>query len=125
MLASVADLADNFELRVQASNLTDQIGLTEGNARVTPSGIINGIETGRPIFGHGSRADTSSKRRCGLTSRHIPTATRIVSSEPWPSAFLLRGVAVPDVNIYLLLPKYREGKHTFFQPQTSAVARLL
>lgn len=49
MLASVADLGDSFELRAQGSNLTDQIGLTEGEARVTPSGIINGVERGRPI----------------------------------------------------------------------------
>ncbi len=44
--------------------------------------------------------DTSSKRRCALTIRYIPTSTRIVSSEPWPSAFHLRGVAVPGVNTY-------------------------
>lgn len=30
---------------------TNQIGLTQGNPRVTNSGIINGLEMGRPTFG--------------------------------------------------------------------------
>jgi hypothetical protein len=47
----VADLGDSFEVRVQDSNLTDQIGLTESNARVLTSGVVNGFEMARPIFG--------------------------------------------------------------------------
>jgi outer membrane receptor protein involved in Fe transport len=44
----------NFEVRVQGTNLTNQIGLTEGNARVAlggGSGISNDFEMARPIFG--------------------------------------------------------------------------
>jgi outer membrane receptor protein involved in Fe transport len=48
---AVATLGKNFEIRLQASNLTNEIGLTEGNARVTNSGISNGFEMARPIFG--------------------------------------------------------------------------
>ena len=73
------------------------------------------VSVHHPNVVHGSRANTSSKRRCGLTIRYIPTTTRIVSREPWPSAFLLRGAAVPGVNSYLPLPKYRDGEHMSFQ----------
>ena len=50
----VAQIGHAFELRLQGSNLTDQLGLTEGNPRVmlgAGSGISNGIEMARPIFG--------------------------------------------------------------------------
>ena len=47
----VANVGKHLELRLQGSNLTNQIGLTEGNARVTNSGVINGLEMARPIFG--------------------------------------------------------------------------
>ena len=47
----IAKVADRYEIRLQGSNLTDQIGLTEGNARVTTSGITGGFEMARPIFG--------------------------------------------------------------------------
>jgi phytanoyl-CoA hydroxylase len=64
---------------------------------------------------HGSRANTSPTWRRGLTIRYIPTSTRIVSDEPWPSAFLLRGEAMPHVNNYLPWPIYVEGKHMPFR----------
>jgi outer membrane receptor protein involved in Fe transport len=50
----VAVLGKNFEMRLQGSNLTNQIGLTEGNARValgSGSGISTDFELARPIFG--------------------------------------------------------------------------
>ncbi len=47
----VAGFGSNFEIRLQGSNLTDQIGLTEGNARVQTAGIAGGFEMARPIFG--------------------------------------------------------------------------
>jgi len=56
---------------------------------------------------HGSNANTSSLRRCGLTIRYIPTSTRITT--PWGCDFLLRGKAVPGVNDYKPRPKYVEG----------------
>jgi ectoine hydroxylase-related dioxygenase (phytanoyl-CoA dioxygenase family) len=68
-----------------------------------------------PNLIHGSRANDSALRRCGLTIRYIPTTTRILSDEPWPSAFLLRGEAVAGVNVYLSRPKFVEGKHTEFR----------
>ena len=50
----VGEIGQHFEVRLQGTNLTDQIGLTEGNARIqigTGSGIVNNFEMARPIFG--------------------------------------------------------------------------
>jgi hypothetical protein len=50
----VAEIGHNFEVRLQGTNLTNQLGLTEGNARIalgTGSGIANNFEMARPIFG--------------------------------------------------------------------------
>lgn len=50
----VGEIGHNFEVRVQGTNLTNQIGLTEGNARIavgSGSGIANNFEMVRPIFG--------------------------------------------------------------------------
>ncbi|MGH6697273.1 phytanoyl-CoA dioxygenase family protein [Sphingopyxis sp.] len=64
---------------------------------------------------HGSNANTSAYRRCGLTIRYIPTTTRIVSEDPWASAFLLRGKGVEDVNDYRPLPTWDAGRHMAFR----------
>ncbi len=73
------------------------------------------VSVHHPNLIHGSNANTSGKRRCGLTIRYIPTTTRIVSEKQWPSAFLLRGRAMPGVNSYLPRPRYVEGKHLRFR----------
>ncbi|WP_086824710.1 phytanoyl-CoA dioxygenase family protein [Allokutzneria sp. NRRL B-24872] len=57
------------------------------------------VEAHHPNIVHGSNANTSPKRRCGLTIRYIPTSTRITSAEqPFPSALHLRGEV--GVNVY-------------------------
>ncbi|MGH3172079.1 MAG: phytanoyl-CoA dioxygenase family protein [Trebonia sp.] len=57
------------------------------------------VEVHHPGIMHASNANTSPKRRCGLTIRYIPTSTRIVSDQqPYASALLLRGE--PGVNSY-------------------------
>ena len=63
---------------------------------------------------HGSGANTSPRRRCGLTIRYIPTSTRILSDGPWPSAFLLRGQAVDGVNMYRAPPVWDAARHMEF-----------
>ena len=51
----VANLGD-FELRVTGTNLTNTIGLTEGNARVVGAGVNDkGVFIGRPIFGRSAQ----------------------------------------------------------------------
>jgi len=50
----VSQVGEHFEVRLQGTNLTNQLGLTEGNARIalgTGSGIANNFEMVRPIFG--------------------------------------------------------------------------
>jgi len=67
------------------------------------------VEVHHPRIIHGSNANTSPHRRCGLTIRYIPTSTRITSSEqPYPSAMLLRGE--PGVNIYQPWPERSTGQ---------------
>lgn len=68
------------------------------------------VEVHHPNVVHGSNANTSPHRRCGLTIRYIPTSTRITAEEqPYPSAFLLRGG--PGVNVYQPRPRYVAGEH--------------
>jgi ectoine hydroxylase-related dioxygenase (phytanoyl-CoA dioxygenase family) len=74
------------------------------------------VSVHHPNIVHGSNANTSTLRRCGLTIRYIPTSTRIVSDERrWPSAFLLRGQPVAGVNEYLPWPPYVDGEHMPFR----------
>ena len=68
-----------------------------------------------PNIIHGSNANLSRRRRCGLTIRYIPTSTRIVSEQPWPSAFLLRGKGVEGINEYRPFPAYVAGRHMPFR----------
>jgi hypothetical protein len=42
---------EHLELRLQGTNLTDALGLTEGNSRSLTAGISTGFEMARPIFG--------------------------------------------------------------------------
>ena len=68
-----------------------------------------------PTIVHGSNANLSPKWRRGLTIRYIPTSTRIITDNPWPSAFLLRGREVAGVNDYQPWPVYNEGVHMSFE----------
>jgi phytanoyl-CoA hydroxylase len=72
------------------------------------------VEVHHPNIVHGSHANRSDRWRRGLTIRYIPTSTRIVTDGPWPSAFLLRGSAMPGVNDYRQLPRHRPGEHMAF-----------
>ncbi|MCA1595889.1 MAG: phytanoyl-CoA dioxygenase family protein [Chloroflexi bacterium] len=72
------------------------------------------VSVHHPNIVHGSNANTSDRRRCGLTIRYIPTSTRITAPD-WPCAFLLRGNSVPGVNDYHPRPAYREGEHVPFR----------
>lgn len=73
-----------------------------------------GVSVHHPAIVHGSEANNSPKRRCGLTIRYIPTTTRIKMEQRWdltpegkfPSAFLLRGNAVEGINDYNPFPPY-------------------
>lgn len=79
---------------------------------VVPAG---GVSIHHPNLVHGSNANLSPRRRCGLTIRYIPTSTRILCDEPWPSAFMLRGKAKPGVNSYRPWPEFVPGRHMSFR----------
>jgi hypothetical protein len=80
-----------------------------------------GVSVHHPNLIHGSEANHSDLRRCGLTIRYIPASTRILlrggltPEGRWPSAFLLRGNAVEGVNDYTPQPVYVDGKHMPFR----------
>ncbi|MFD0683012.1 phytanoyl-CoA dioxygenase family protein [Actinomadura fibrosa] len=72
------------------------------------------VEVHHPNIMHGSNANDSPYRRCGLTIRYIPTSTRITEEPlPFPSALLLRGD--PGVNEYQPRPRYVPGEHFPFR----------
>jgi phytanoyl-CoA hydroxylase len=73
------------------------------------------VSVHQPNIVHGSQANNSPLRRAGLTIRYIPTSTAIVTPEPWPYAFLVRGPAVPGVNVYQPRPTYVPGVHMPFR----------
>ena len=66
-----------------------------------------------PHIIHGSNANTGDRWRRGGSFLYIPTTTRI-RSERFAS-FLLRGQAVPGINAYHEMPRYREGEHFRFR----------
>lgn len=47
----IATVGPHLEVRVQGTNLTNELGLTEGNSRTLTAGISTGFEMARPIFG--------------------------------------------------------------------------
>ena len=47
----VGDFGEHVELRLQGTNLSNSLGLTEGNSRLLTAGISTGFEMARPIFG--------------------------------------------------------------------------
>ena len=79
-----------------------------------------GVSVHHPNIIHGSEPNHSPRRRCGLTIRYIPTTTRIrpdwgTVDGRFPSAFLLRGIAVPGINDYNPWPRYVPGEHMPFR----------
>lgn len=112
----------NMELQdVQArSDVDNVLGSGMDPAKVDESKAVDivleagGVEIHHPNLIHGSHANTSPRWRRGLTIRYIPTSTRILSEEPFPSAFVMRGEPVPGLNQYQPWPKYVEGRHMPF-----------
>lgn len=65
---------------------------------------------------HGSRPNTSPRRRCGMALRYIPATARITvrPGEAFAGAFFMRGHDPGDVNDYNRRPRYVPGKHMPF-----------
>lgn len=82
------------------------------------------VDVHHPNIVHGSNANTSPRRRCGLTIRYIPTSTKITGDEqPFASAMLLRGE--PGVNVYQPRPVYRRGVDFPFEGREAWAAPVL
>jgi phytanoyl-CoA hydroxylase len=87
----------------------------ESDTEVDESAVVDLVlaagdcEVHHPGIMHSSEANTSPKRRCGLTIRYIPTSTRIITDVVWDSSFHLRGQ--PGVNRYQPFPRYEPGQH--------------
>lgn len=73
-----------------------------------------GISIHHPNIIHGSQANRSPRRRCGLTLRYIPASTRI-TAQPWACQFLLRGKAIEGINEYMPYPKYEPSRSIPFR----------
>lgn len=56
-----ADIGDSVTLTVSGTNLTDELGLTEGNARIIGGADSSGVFLGRPIFGREVKASIATK----------------------------------------------------------------
>jgi ectoine hydroxylase-related dioxygenase (phytanoyl-CoA dioxygenase family) len=72
------------------------------------------VEVHHPNMVHGSHANTSPRRRAGLTIRYIPTSTKLLDPG-WTTSMLLRGKEVPGLNRYMERPRYVEGYHMPFR----------
>jgi phytanoyl-CoA hydroxylase len=72
------------------------------------------VSVHNPQIVHGSNANTSPRRRCGLTIRYIPTTTKLLEPDKG-CLFHLRGDAPAGINSYLKRPVYRPGDHFPFR----------
>jgi ectoine hydroxylase-related dioxygenase (phytanoyl-CoA dioxygenase family) len=106
-LGPTAELRDNLDVE---SVLGKEIAVEVDESRAVDMVLAPGdVEVHHPNIVHGSTANTSPNRRCGLTIRYIPTSTRITDPEvPYPSAFHLQGS--PGANSYQPRPRYVEGR---------------
>ncbi|GAB4568090.1 MAG: hypothetical protein Tsb0020_21180 [Haliangiales bacterium] len=64
------------------------------------------VSVHNPLIVHGSKPNTSDKRRCGLDMAFIPTTTRVLAKGVYMNPLLVRGEAVDGVNQYRLWPEY-------------------
>ena len=106
--SGVAGMRDNTDVE---SVLGKEIAVEVDESQAVDMVLAPGdVEVHHPNIVHGSNANTSPHRRCGLTIRYIPTSTRITDPEtPYPSAFHLKGA--PGVNSYQPRPRYDESRH--------------
>ena len=106
-LGPIAEMRDNDAVE---SVLGKEIAVEVDESKAINIVLAPGdVEVHHPNIVHGSNANTSPLRRCGLTIRYIPTSTRITDPEvPYPSAFHLQGS--PGVNSYQPRPHYVEGR---------------
>ncbi len=107
------------ELNRDVSSLNVLGSATHTDDQIDPKDIVDlvlnpgDVSLHHPNLVHGSKANTSNRRRCGLTLRYIPTTTEVLCDEQ--PVLLLAGEAVEGVNNYRSWPPYREGSDFQFK----------
>lgn len=77
-----------------------------------------GVSIHHPNIIHGSKANLSPHRRCGLTIRYISTGTRVMTENPKTKGhkiFLMRGNQGDVANPYLPFPAFDASRHMSFR----------
>lgn len=75
-----------------------------------------GVSIHHPNIIHGSKANLSPNRRCGLTIRYIPTSSRVLTEKMKNHhIYLMRGEKGSVPNPYLPFPAYDSSRHMSFQ----------
>mmetsp|Transcript_24237 Transcript_24237/g.68732 ORF Transcript_24237/g.68732 Transcript_24237/m.68732 type:complete len:321 (+) Transcript_24237:116-1078(+) len=92
--AGAAGMGTHTDGQVQALGELVNIELNPGDVSIHHPNVV-----------HGSAANSSHRRRCGLSVRYMSTDVHCVAEEQ--PVLLLRGEAVPGVNWYRSWPKYR------------------
>ena len=72
------------------------------------------VSVHHPNVIHGSKANHSDNRRCGLTIRYIPTSTTVTSDVFFENLFLFRGKPIEGINQYRPFPRYSPEHHMPF-----------
>lgn len=105
----------HHEVRTVASVLSSQVDLSFVDEAAAVNVVVpaGGLSIHDPFLIHGSNANTSAVRRCGLTLRYIPTTTRILRDKH--PAYLCRGQLREGINDYPPLPRFRPGDHYPFR----------
>jgi phytanoyl-CoA hydroxylase len=86
---------------------------THKDDEIDPSSIVDlvlnpgDVSVHHPNIVHGSDANKSDRRRCGLTIRYISTQTLVL--DPEQPVMLLRGKGQEGTNVYRSWPPYRPG----------------
>jgi phytanoyl-CoA hydroxylase len=92
---NVLGSATHTDVEIPAESIVD-LELQPGDVSVHHPNVI-----------HGSNANTSDSRRCGLTIRYISPSTEC--TDPSQPVMLLRGESVKGINQYRSWPRYRPG----------------
>lgn len=95
---------------VLRSELAEHVDESRAVDVIVPAG---GVSVHGPYIIHGSRSNTSDRRRCGLTLRYIPSTTRI-GEECFP-VYHCRGTMREDVNFYPPWPRFCPADHYRFR----------
>lgn len=108
--AGVAGMGTHTDAEVQTLGEPVSIELNPGDVSIHHPNTV-----------HGSAANASGRRRCGLSVRYMATDVHCIAEDQ--PVLLMRGEAVPGVNWYRSWPKYRSDYDMPFAECSSWNAR--